>query len=68
MKTMAEHHWSGDTLLTVSIIAGLLLGAGAGWLYGINMQNIGLGVTIGATVGLILGLIAGVFLSDRSET
>jgi len=68
MKAMAEHHWSGDTLLTVSIVAGLLVGAGAGWLLGVNMQNIGLGVTIGATVGLILGLIAGVVLSDKSDS
>lgn len=67
MKTLAEHHWSGDTLMMFSVVAGMLLGAGVGWVLGISFGNIGLGVTIGATAGLIIGLIGGIFLSDRAE-
>jgi hypothetical protein len=68
MKTAAEHHLSGDTLLMLSVAVGLLLGGGAGWLLGTAMANIGMGVTIGATGGLIVGLVAGIFLSDRAES
>ncbi len=67
MKATAEHHWSGDTLLMMSTVVGLVIGAVGGWILGIGMKNIGLGVTIGATVGLILGLIAGVVVSDKAE-
>ena len=68
MKTMAEHHLSGDMMLTISIVAGLAIGGLGGWLLGASMKNIGLGVTVGAIIGLILGLVAGIVFSDKSES
>jgi hypothetical protein len=68
MKAMAEHHWSGDTMLFFSIALGLIVGAMGGWLLGASMNNLGMGLTIGTTAGLVIGLAAGIFLSDREES
>ena len=67
MKALAEHHWSPEFLLTVSIIVGLALGAIVGLLIGNTMDNIGVGVSIGAIAGLIVGLSAGIIMSGREE-
>lgn len=67
-KVIAEYHLSGDALLVLSIITGLVIGGFGGWLLGMSMNNIGLGVTIGVVIGLILGIVGGIILSDRSES
>ena len=68
MKTMAEHHWSGDTLLFISIGIGIVVGAMGGWIVGMSLNNLGMGITIGTTAGLVIGLATGIFLSDREES
>ncbi|MFA6471165.1 MAG: hypothetical protein WCU00_03905 [Candidatus Latescibacterota bacterium] len=67
MKAMAEHHWSGDTMLFISIGIGIIVGAMGGWIVGAATNNLGMGITIGTTAGLVIGLAAGIFLSDREE-
>jgi hypothetical protein len=68
MKAAAEqHHISADSMLALSVLAGLAIGGFGGWLLGIGLGNIGLGVTIGATIGLIAGLAGGIVFSDKAE-
>ena len=67
MRALAEHHWSGETLLALSVVICLALGAGIGWVIGAAINNIGVGISLGAFGGLVIGVIAGVLISDRGE-
>ncbi|MCE5249538.1 hypothetical protein LLG96_04880 [bacterium] len=67
MRTLAEHHWSAEMLLTFSIIAGLTIGGLLGWGVGMTTDNIGAGISIGVLIGLVAGLSIGILVSDRNE-
>ena len=67
MKTLAEHHWSAETILVGLVVIGLAIGSVAGLIIGSFIDNIGVGISLGALGGLIIGIIAGVMISDREE-
>jgi len=67
MKTAGQHHLSEEVMLTSFVVGGLAIGLGAGYLFGTQIDNIGMGLSLGALAGLIIGVIGGVFISDRRD-
>ena len=67
MKTLAEHHWSAETILGGFTVLGILVGAIVGYLAGMAIQNVGAAIPLGALVGLIVGLIVGMKVSANAE-
>lgn len=58
---------SGEHLLLWSMLAGLLLGAAGGIIFGFATQNFPRGVGIGLGGGFILGMAAGLLLERLLE-
>jgi len=67
MSLLAEHHVSAEMIMIGAIVLGLAVGALAGYILGVAMDNIGVGVSLGSLGGLVAGIIAGVMVSDREE-
>ncbi|MHB9027562.1 MAG: hypothetical protein ACYC9O_02215 [Candidatus Latescibacterota bacterium] len=68
MNFTDENRWSGQKLLTLSILLGLMLGSFSGIFIVSPALNFCLRLLMGSTFGLISGLAAGVILADRTAS